>query len=68
VDHQTDRSVAKFKSHEEAELADREFYRRLSPAKRIEILLELIQRHHEGDDEAAKGFARVYRIVKLEQS
>jgi hypothetical protein len=63
-----DRVVAKFKSQQEAELADREYYRRLSPAERINILLELIQRHHEGDDEASKGFARVYRIVKLEQS
>ena len=63
-----DRFIAKFKSHEEAELADREYYRRLSPAERIHILLELIERHHEGDDEASKGFARIYRIVKLEQS
>jgi len=62
-----DRSVAKFKSYAEAELANREYYRRLCPAERIDILLELIERHHEGDDEARKGFARVYRIVKLER-
>ena len=49
-------------------MADREYYRRLSPAERIHILLELIERHHEGDDEASKGFARVYRITNLNES
>ena len=63
-----DRVIQKFKSQEEAELATREYYRRLSPAERINLLLELIERHHEGDDEASKGLARVYRIIKLKQS
>jgi hypothetical protein len=60
--------VAKFANHEEAERADREYYLRLTPQQRIDILLELIARHHEGDDEASKGFARIYRVTKLEQS
>ncbi len=40
-----DLTVAKFSSHEEAEKANREYYRSLPPQQRIQILLELIARH-----------------------
>ena len=53
-------------SFEEADRADKEYYQRLTPHERLEILLELNRRwrmsHHA---EAADRPARVYRIVKL---
>jgi len=60
-----DRVVARFHSFEEAEEADCRYYRQLTPKQRLDLLLEMIARHHEGDDASSKGFERVYRIVKL---
>ena len=37
-----EKRVAKFRSFEEADKADREFYKRLTPEERLEILLELL--------------------------
>jgi hypothetical protein len=55
--------VRKFATFEEAEAADREYYRSLTPAERISIMIDLI--YPEGSDAASAGFERVYRIVKL---
>lgn len=60
--------VAKFRTHQEAERADAEYYRRLSPAERLEILFELRARAHKEDDAASGRLARVYRIVPLKDS
>jgi hypothetical protein len=57
--------VAKFRTFREAEAATRDFYRRLTPAERLEILFELRARAHEGTDAASGRLARVYRIVEL---
>lgn len=59
--------VAKFRTHQEAEQADLEYYRRLSPAERLEILFELRARAHKGDDAASGRLARVYRITQLQR-
>lgn len=59
------RVVAKFSSHQEAEQADREYYRSLTPQQRLDILLELIESSRKEDDAASERFERVYRIVKL---
>ena len=56
-------TVRKFASHEEADKADREYYRSLTPERRVEILLELVETYSNA---SAKGFERVYRFVKLE--
>jgi hypothetical protein len=48
---------------EEAEEADRAYYRALTPAERLSIMIDLI--YPEGGDAAAARFERVYRIVKL---
>ena len=61
-----EQKVAKFSSFEEAEDADRRYYAQLTPARRLEILLSLIQRHREAND-APEGLARVYRIVEFER-
>jgi hypothetical protein len=61
-----ERVVRKFSSHAESDRADREYYHSLTPQQRMEIMLELVARYRESfDDEAAQGFKRVYRIIKL---
>lgn len=53
-----------FSSFEEAEAADREYERSLSPAQRMQILLTLREHFSPYDDELTKGFKRVYRIIE----
>jgi hypothetical protein len=53
----------KFATFEEADEADRAYYRSLTPAERLSIMMDLI--YPEGGDAASAGFERVYRIVKL---
>jgi hypothetical protein len=57
-----EREAAKFKDHAEAERATRLYYRGLTPEQRLDILLELIERH--AGHASSKGLERVYRIVK----
>lgn len=56
-----DKVVRKFKSHAEAERADREYYRSLTPEQRMEIFFELVRRV-QGDPPAR--LERIYRVVK----
>jgi hypothetical protein len=55
--------VRVFRSFEEAEDGDRDFYKSLTPEQRIDILLQLI-----AQPGPPQRLERVYRIVKLEQS
>jgi hypothetical protein len=57
--------VRTFSSFEEAEDADRAFYASLTPRERLEILLDLVQRHRESMREAPEGLERVYRVAEL---
>jgi hypothetical protein len=57
--------VAKFRTFEEAEAATRDYYRRLSPEERLEILFQLRAMAHKENDAASGKLARVYRIVEL---
>ncbi len=59
--------VAKFRTFWEAEEATREYYRRLSPAERLEILFQLRTIAHKEDDAASGSLARVYRIAQLKR-
>jgi len=59
--------AAKFRTHQEAEQATLEYYRRLTPAERLEILFELRASVHKGDDAVSGGLARVYRIAQLKR-
>jgi hypothetical protein len=61
-----EQKAAKFSSFEEAEEADRRYYAELTPARRLEILLRLMQRHREANH-APEGLTRVYRIVEFER-
>lgn len=53
--------VRKFRTHEDAEKADREYYLSLTPQERMKIFFELIGRNPD----AAKRLERVYRIIKI---
>jgi len=53
-----------FSSFDEAEASDKEYYRSLSPAQRIQILLFLREQYSPYDDELTKGFKRVYRVIE----
>ena len=57
--------VRVFNSFAQSDAANKAYYLDLSPQERLEILLELIARHQDDQDEASEGFARVHRITKL---
>lgn len=59
--------VAKFRNFREAEEATRDYYRRLSPVERLEILFKLRALAHKEGDAASRGLARVYRIAQLKR-
>ena len=56
-----------FRSHEEADEADAEYFRSLTPQQRLDIFLEVLWRGRKGD-EAAERLERVCRIVELSRS
>ena len=58
--------VRKFASHEEADAADVEEDLRLTPAQRIQILLDL--QAWKNPDADTQRVERVYRITQLSQS
>lgn len=53
-----------FHSFAEAEQADREYYRSLTPAQRIEKLLILRDFCRPYSHELTEGFKRVYRLIE----
>lgn len=55
-------------SFEDAEVADDQFYADLTPEERLDILLELVERHRSFLGETAGRFERVHRIVELSRS
>ena len=57
----------KFDSHAQAEAADRDFYRSLTPEQRLEILFDLVARYRE-EHGCSERLERVYRIVELSRS
>ena len=56
-----------FHSHQEADEADLEYFRNLTPQQRLDIFLEVLWRGRNGD-EAAERLERVYRVVELSRS
>jgi hypothetical protein len=63
-----DKVLRAFRSFDEADRADEQYYAALTPQERVEILLDLIAKHRESLGEAAERFERVYRVVELSQS
>jgi hypothetical protein len=60
-----DRVAQLFQSFEDAERADDEFYARLKPEERLDILLALVERHRRALGEAASRLERVHRVTEL---
>jgi hypothetical protein len=56
-----------FKSFDDAESADEEYYASLEPSERVDILLELIEFHQDSLGEVAQRFERVCRVTQLLQ-
>jgi hypothetical protein len=59
--------LAKFRTFREEEAATRDYYRRLSPEERLEILFELRAMAHKESDATSGRLARVYRIAQLQR-
>jgi len=57
-------TIRKFKSFAEAEAADHEYYRNLSPHQRMEIFFELLKYGPEPDERIPAGHARIHRVTK----
>ena len=61
-----DKKITMRGSFAEADQADKEYYRNLSPKERLAILLELNHRWPTRNDaETSERLPRVYRIAKL---
>ena len=54
-----------FASPADAEKAEMEYYRAMTPEQRMEIFCALLAQAQPDHDQAAEGFPRVCRIVKL---
>src|SRR3954451_12889776 len=54
-----------FRSFEEAERADDDYYASLTPEERLDILLAMIERHRSSLGETAERFERVHCVVEL---
>ena len=59
LDSDMEKKVVKFRSFEEADKADRNFYNKLAPQVRLEILLELLNHGPE------QRLERTYRVTKF---
>jgi hypothetical protein len=57
--------VRKFDGFAEADAADEAHYAALTPAERVDVLLELIERYRGSLGQAAERFERVYRVTEL---
>ena len=61
-------TVTKFTSFEEADKADREQYRAMTPLERVELVSQLRALLHGPDDASAPRLERVLKITKLARS
>jgi hypothetical protein len=61
-----DKVISVFNSFAESDEADKNYYRRLSPEERLQILVALDRRWPINDNaRPSQGFERVYRIIKF---
>jgi hypothetical protein len=63
-----DKVLRAFRSFEEAERTDEQYYGSLTPQERVDLLLDLIAKHRKSLGEAAERFERGCRVVELSQS
>jgi hypothetical protein len=62
-----DRVGKVFRSFDAADAADDQFYADLKPEERLDLLLELVERHRSDLGEAASRLERVHRVIELSQ-
>lgn len=60
-----ERELRVFRSFDEADRADDDYYASLSAAECLDITLTLIAAHRENTGEAGSRFERVYRVTQL---
>ena len=58
--------VRRFKTREEADAADREYWRQMTPDQRIRILLEMLS-WKDGADESSPRLERIARVVRIQR-
>ena len=63
-----DSTIQRFDSLSEADQAESDYYARLTPEQRLEILFELIATHQDSIGEDSQRLERVYRVAELERS
>ncbi len=56
--------VRVFKSFAEAEAADREYYRNLTPEQRLKILFNIVATNEADQNGAQERLQRVYRVTQ----
>ena len=59
-----EKTIRIFNSHAEAEAADIEYYRSLTPQQRLEILCQLVADFEAGFSETERRLQRVYRVTQ----
>jgi hypothetical protein len=57
-----------FRSFEEADQSDDEYYASLTPQERVDILLDMIAAYRESLGETSERLERVYRVIELSES
>lgn len=57
-----------FRSFEEADRADEEYYASLTPQQRVDLLLDMVAAYRKTLGETGDRIERVYRVVKLSES
>lgn len=63
-----DKVLKIFRSFDDAERADDEYYASLSPQERVDLLLDMIAAYRESLGETEQRLERVYRVVELSES
>ncbi len=59
--------VRVFHSFEEADAADREYYRSLTGQEKLDLMVDFLAAFREPEDESCERLARVYRVTQLER-
>jgi hypothetical protein len=62
------KEVRVYSGFEAADAGDRAYYASLTPAERVDILLDIVLHYRESLGEAASRFERVHRTIELSQS
>jgi hypothetical protein len=61
------KTIRIYNSFDAAEKADKEYYRSLTPAQRIAMLLILRDQYSPYPNDVTEGFKRAYRVIKRKQ-